>query len=540
LLERLLENWLDNAGERSYQRCFCQMLTGLGYRIIHNTEHTPLEFGKDVIAISPEGKLIGYQLKGQPGGTMKPGDFNSIRTQLDQLATLAIAIPGVQQQVPDECYLVTNGEIDEAVSQQIVLLNASLVARKFSPDRIKTITRGTLLDWAKTLGSSLWPSEMEDFGNLVRLLNYRGDEMFPAESFDPLLQNTLHFHEDIKAPELRRRVTSAAVMTALALHSFSRERNHFAEITAWMMFISYVIAACEKNGVNFEVNCREAILVARDGIYNLLGLLCDELVDRPTLSEGDPYSEFAFYRPREILIYGLLSVYWFWSEAEGWQKPSHKAFVESKIPHAAPPKWLWGEGAIPHFLPYIWYRKRRGAVEESNAGIAIALAALLNCKLGQGQELASPYYDIEDVVKHEAQAILGVDDPFEGESFGGSSYFCESLLTCMVRANMKAECVELWPDFTRINHERVVPDEPWRYGLYRTGDGAENQTEIYPSTGNWAELREAAKDCVAADIPEALKADPILLLLFTIVFPFRASFSAVKFLHGEFDNTWSP
>ena len=43
MLERLVENWLDNAGERSYQRCFCQMLTGQGYRIIHNTEHTPLD-----------------------------------------------------------------------------------------------------------------------------------------------------------------------------------------------------------------------------------------------------------------------------------------------------------------------------------------------------------------------------------------------------------------------------------------------------------------------------------------------------------------
>jgi hypothetical protein len=143
-------------------------------------------------------------------------------------------------------------------------------------------------------------------------------------------------------------------------------------------------------------------------------------------------------------------------------------------------------------------------------------------------------------LKHQAQALLGVDDPFEGGSFEGSSYFCESLLTCLIRANMKAECVKLWPDFTRINHERVVPDEPWCYGLFRTGDGAENQTKIYPSTGNWAELlREAAQDSAAADIPEALKADPTLLLLFTIVFPFRASFSAVKFLHREFDKTWS-
>jgi hypothetical protein len=291
--------------------------------------------------------------------------------------------------------------------------------------------------------------------------------------------------------------------------------------------------------VDYAKNCREPVLVARDGIYDLLRLLCDELVDRPTLSEGDPYSDFAFYRPREILIYALLSVYWFWSEAEGWQKPPHKALIEKTIPAAPPPEWLWGEGAIPHFLTYAWYRKCRGAVKEADAGLANALASLLNSKLGRGPDLASPYYDIEDVVKHDAQQILGVDDPFEGDGFEGDSYFCESLLTCLVRADLKQECIQLWPDFTRINHERVVPDQAWRYCRYRTGDEAENQTKIYPPTGQWSELREAAKDFSAEDIPRALKADPILLLLFTIVFPFRASFSAVKFLHREFDKTWS-
>jgi len=48
------------------------MLTGQGFRIVHNTKHTPQEFGKDVIAVSPEGKLVGYQLKGNPGATLTP------------------------------------------------------------------------------------------------------------------------------------------------------------------------------------------------------------------------------------------------------------------------------------------------------------------------------------------------------------------------------------------------------------------------------------------------------------------------------------
>jgi hypothetical protein len=538
VLERLIENWLDSAGERSYQRCFCQMLTGRGYRIVHNTEHTPLEFGKDVIAVSPEGKLVGFQLKGHPGGTLKPRDFNEIRVQLEQLATLALAIPGFEGKVPDECYLVTNGEIDEAVSQQMVLLNASLVQRGHAPEKIKTITRGTMLGWAKTLGLALWPSEMEDFGNLVKLLNYRGDEMFPAEIFDPLLRNTLRLDEEIKAPELSRRITSAAVMTAVALHSFSRRKNYFAEITAWTMFATYAIAACEKNGVDYEKCGKEAVLTARDGIYFLLGQLCEEAAERQFLIEGDPYSEFAFYRPRVLLISALMAIYWIWSEAEGWKVPEHKAMVEKIIPESLPNNWLWGEAAVAHFLTYIWLRKRTVPSPDNDLMIAAVLASVLRNKTGgEGKPLAAPYYDAEQVVQHKSQAVLGCPDPFEGDGFEGISYVCEGLLMSLVRSNLKEACQALWPAFTKVNHERVTPDRAWQYNLYRMTD-ATNETLIYPPTVQWTELQEGCKEHDAADVPGELKADPILFLLFVNIFPFRASYSALKFLHRKFDGSW--
>lgn len=539
MLERLIENWLDNASERSYQRCFCQMLAGQGFHIVHNTEHTPLEFGKDVIAVSPGGKLVGYQLKGNPGGVLKPRDFDEIRGQLEQLATLALAIPGFEGKVPDECYLVTNGEIDEAVYHQIQLLNASLVQRGHPAEKIKTITRGKLLSWAQNMGLSLWPSEMEDFGNLVKLLNFNGDEMFPAKILDPLLRNTLRFDKDVKSAELSRRVTSAAVMTAVALHSFSRRRNHFAEITAWIMFITYSIAAGEKNETDYARCCKESVLAARDGIYDLLGQLCEEASERKVLVEGDPCSEFAFYRPRVLLMSALMAIYWMWSEAESWKRPQHKALVERLIPEELPSNWLWGEGAIPNFLTYIWYRKKVAASADNDPMVADVLAALLRNKVGgEGEPLASPYYDAEEVAQHKYRSILGCQDPFEGDGFERDSYFCESLMMCLVRSNLKHVCQQLWPDFTKINHERVVPGRAWQFGLYRTGDEATNETQVYPPTVQWSELQEICRDYAAVDVPDALKADPILLLLFVNVFPFRASFSVVKFLHKQFDGTW--
>lgn len=512
------------------------MLAGRGFRIVHNTEHTPLEFGKDVIAIAPDDKLVGYQLKGHPGGTLKPRDFDDIRGQLEQLATLALAIPGFEGRVPDECYLVTNGEIDEAVYHQIQLLNASLIQRGHAPEKIKTITRGTLLGWAQSMGLSLWPSEMQDFGNLIKLLNYGGDEMFPAQVFDPLLRNTLRFDKELKGQELSRRVTSAAVITAVALHSFSNQKNHVAEITAWTMFATYAIAVCEKNGLEYSKHCEEAVLAARDGIYDLLGQLCEEAAERKVLVEGDPYSEFAFYRPRVLLIYALLSIYWMWSEADGWKRPRHKQLVEKLIAHDLPQQWLWGEAAIPQFLTLVWYWKKIATPADHDMMIATVLAALLHDKLQDGSEsLASPYYDTEEVAQHQYRNVLGCADPFEGDGFDGVSYFCETLMMCLVRANRKKTCQELWPNFTRVNHERVVPDAPWRFCLYRTGDAATNETHIYPSTVQWKDLQQICGEHAGNDIPNALKSDRPLLLLFVNIFPFRASFSVMRFLQSVFD-----
>jgi hypothetical protein len=188
----------------------------------------------------------------------------------------------------------------------------------------------------------------------------------------------------------------------------------------------------------------------------------------------------------------------------------------------------------------VWYRKRVSDPAAADVMTAQILGVLMHNKLNGPKHLASPYYDIEDVVRNEFQPLLGCDDPFESDSFEGRSYVCESLMMCLVRANMKEACAALWPNFTRITHERVVPDQAWRYCLYRTGDEATNQSLVVPPTGNWEELRKGVQDHAALDIPEALKNDPILLLLFANIFPFRASYSAIKFLHRKFDGLSQP
>jgi hypothetical protein len=72
---------LDSASERSYQGPFCQILSARGYTVLHSTRHAPIEFGKDVIAIAPDGVPCAYP----PDKTEK-----AVETVIKQAELLAV------------------------------------------------------------------------------------------------------------------------------------------------------------------------------------------------------------------------------------------------------------------------------------------------------------------------------------------------------------------------------------------------------------------------------------------------------------------
>jgi hypothetical protein len=109
MIEKLLENWLDSTSERCYQASFVQMLAAQDYCVLHSTRHCGLEFGKDVIAIAPDGVPCAFQLKGNPGGRLGLKEFrDNIQPQLIQLMSQPIVFPGVSTAVEHRSYLVSD------------------------------------------------------------------------------------------------------------------------------------------------------------------------------------------------------------------------------------------------------------------------------------------------------------------------------------------------------------------------------------------------------------------------------------------------
>lgn len=116
VIERAIENWLTKTNERNYQAAFCQVLMHQGHRVLHSSSHGPMEQGKDVITIGPDGECHAYQTK---TGNIGLTEWRGIAGEIQELIELPVDYPGVDKSRLHKAYLVTNGSISDPVRIQI-------------------------------------------------------------------------------------------------------------------------------------------------------------------------------------------------------------------------------------------------------------------------------------------------------------------------------------------------------------------------------------------------------------------------------------
>jgi hypothetical protein len=90
LIERIVENWLSSASERSFQIPFCQLLSAQGEKLVYIASHGQFEKGKDVITELPDGRIRAYQMK---GGDIKLAQWRDIDKQINNLVELPVDLP---------------------------------------------------------------------------------------------------------------------------------------------------------------------------------------------------------------------------------------------------------------------------------------------------------------------------------------------------------------------------------------------------------------------------------------------------------------
>jgi hypothetical protein len=377
----------------------------------------------------------------------------------------------------------------------------------------------------------------------LEILVHRGDDLLPIGKFDRLLKRLLKLGDEdastkLSAREGKRRVSSAAVLIAVALRNFSLKQNHYATITAWTIFVAYTIGACARHGLNYDSTAESAVTIAKETIFDALSCLCEEIKANPKLLT--PGLEISpIYMGRATLVFALMSLYWLWSRERSWPVLEHKAFLDTWLPKDHSQSYLWGEGAVPQYLAQYWYFSSVDPTWKSEGQLGSLLFAIIRMNRDHpGNLFPSPYFSFEDFLKHLLRGFLQTgDDPLRHETAQGMSFMAEGVMHLFIRTNLKQTAKRLWPEFTKLAVKRYEIVEPWQFCLYRTDHGKEIMA-IPAATMHWDDLVNEARECRVTSAPRALVKEKWILALYVIVLPHRATPEIVRYLGRQFGTVW--
>lgn len=538
MIERIVESWLTEATELSFQVPFCHILSSKGFTVLHLTRHCAMELGKDVIALDPAGVPCAFQLKTPPGKRLSMHEWNGgILGQVLKLVSHMLVHPSLPTiRRHHRSFLVTNRGIDEEVMRAIDDLNAAWREGGNPLWKLEVIVGGEIQKDAVALGTNLWPSELTQVRTLLELFLHDGADQLPKEKLADLLETTMGLKEESVAPKVAeaiRSCSSAAVLCALATRTFAQRRNHFAQIESWTMYLALVFSVAERRKIKIS-RLKGSIGVGLAALRNSLTDLIEELQKRPRIAEGDISLDKSFLQIRATCLLALVAIHVMWCRADGQCDDELEAFGRRFFKEYFDQMLLWGEAATPQMLAACWYYRTCAAANEADSLLAKMIKAISEWNAPtakQHEAIPSPYYSASDAISRR----FGFSEETKDGDFCGTSYSLEALVHLFVRLNWKQTMKVLWPDVTRISFQRFEPLEKWRMFLWRTTRGT--HWSVHPKLNKkWQSLRDEASECKGNTIPDSVKKMPHLFLLFLVVYPHRMTTDNVRWL----DTSLSP
>lgn len=560
--ERLIEHWLDNVNERTYQPAFLQMLSGEGHRLIHSTRHMAIEFGKDVVSIDSNGTPCAFQLKGNPGARLTLNQFREIHAQIVELIEQPIIYPGIPK-TPHKCFLVTNGEIEEEVQRAVDDLNRGYERRGFHPNsRLQFMSRGALLDLANRHSGTFWTEGVSVNRKLIKFYNEDGRSSMKfallSEGLDEILR--ISDPQGVKSKaEVERRQISASIFTALATMNYSEEKNYAAIAGAHAALFAFVSAAEHRYKIRRSKKSKLAKSLSRDAFFSAAIDLASELgreakrleearSDKDSIDynalfiSGGVFSSYFLWKTRAIKTLAILSILnmekYVFNQDIPLPDTAIKAIKLFQKPDISRTN-IWGEGAIPQILAHSWSWRATDATLDPYFWEFSILNGLVKSVTSENHGyIATPYHTSEEAIRDSIGDSLEIDKGnVQKETLARSSYFAEPLFHCFVRANLKSYAKLVWPELTKIAHHGFIPGKPWEYCMWRCNRG-ESYTKILKRRQLWLDIQKEASDVSTPNIPAGLREDPVMLLAFIVFFPHRGIPEVVRYLHYEICGTW--
>lgn len=543
MIERLLEDWLTNANERSFQIPFAHALASQRYKVLHVSRHCAMELGKDIIAIAPDGVPCAYQLKGAAGRNITLSKWrDELAKQISPLVHGALVHPSLD--ASKHChhhrsYIVVNGGFDEEVLREIDDFNRANVASKQPERKLEIIGFGELFQMFKDLEDDFWANNLYDVKTYLEVYLGGGRGQLPKEKVARLLETALPFETEKgrRPPKalVKRSLAGSAIICAAAISEFTKEANHVAEFEAWTLYYCSVLGLAERWAIPLtEIGA--PLTLGSEAAYSSLVRLCDEMMGRKNFVEGDLLVDFTVVRARTTQLAGLMGVFGLLSlerRNRGEEIDDAKIrFAQGFCDRFGPTAVVWGESAIPSFLASNFFRRSYDPSVATDGVYASIVRTIISRNIPNAKHgLPNPYYDIDASLEIELQ----FRSPPEEDVFAGKAYFLEGVLHLFVRGNWKQEVASMLPDVTRIGFTEFCPAELWQWYRYRNGETGTLRTRFMQPPHRWGSLRAEANEDQGNDLPSLVKGNPLMYLAILLVMPYRVSAGGLRWVASAID-----
>jgi hypothetical protein len=392
--ERLLESWLDSQTERRYQPAFIQMLVSEGWTVLHNTRHSPIELGKDVIARDPQGVLHCFQLKGNPGSRVTKSEAASLLEQFHELMRLP---PGPEFLTdPDEKHVavfVTNGEIDEEARLLFERAGTACGQPGVAASRYELWPRGKLLSMA-TPAMRVWPASIEATRLILNL--FAGDGCEPPVPADiSTIMASLLPPDGASSPARASALSGMLVISEIIKQRWYEQENHQA-------LHAVTVLACIAALPLADTSVRLAMIegYAPLALEHCADLLAEAKVknfepDR-SWAERDMLGEIDVMWERRRLVADCAAVALLGKRALSVELRRYAIDLITRVTHQV---MLWGQAQIPSLVVAFWARSLVDAGIAKEFDLAVTLRAIEDANGGDNERtmLPGPYYPWPDV-----------------------------------------------------------------------------------------------------------------------------------------------
>lgn len=544
MIERLIEDWLTSASERSLEIPFCELLLAEGWQVVHLSRHGEMEEGKDVIAIDPSGHPCAFQLKSIQGKRLTQRQWAEILPQITRLVEVEIQHPSVESCGPHRPYLVLNGELDETVRQEIINRNRGRWGREYVS--LETITKGQLIRRLVDAHGSLVPADPRRVKALLELFLADGAGWLRKERLASFLRTSLPFTGKPSKSECRRALCSMALMCNYAISPFYEKENWVGVIEGLTVGFVLTLGLAEKLRLAQKYWKPTAELL-KSGIDEALDSLLEEVRRSDHLFEGDVMVDVAFWRIRVTYVLGLLTAYGVWKKLLAPDDHGDRVqTLDGILAEHGADMTIWGEGAIPAFLALYWYRYATRADTEPVQILRTVLDGVVRAAARSG--LPPPYYGPVEVgewyagqqlmaallqgelaecsecdsagMRKVLPVLIPTNRDLVSEETKGLSYSAEALLHLFVRHNYKQTAKLMWPAISRLCFSAFQFKARWHFYLWHCDEGHPLHKQP-KKTQSWKELREDAGPVDTKTLPQLIQRFAEMIPLVLQVYPHR-------------------